>query len=153
MLYPNSSHKSANSAFKMLHIFNSVQFISVPQACPTLCDPMDCSLPGSSVHGIFQARILKWVAISFSRRSFRPRDRTRVSHIVGRRFTVWATIHWEEKGKTEDEMVRWHHWLNGNKFEQLYEIVKGREAWCAAVHGMEKSRIWLSDWTTTNLLW
>ena len=36
------------------------------QSCPTLCDPMDCSLPGSSVHGIFQARVLEWVAIAFS---------------------------------------------------------------------------------------
>ena len=43
--------------------------------------PMDCSPPGSSVHGIFQERILEWVAISFSRKSFRPRDRTRVSCI------------------------------------------------------------------------
>ena len=58
----------------------------VAQSCPTLCDPMDCSLPGSSVHGIFQARILEWAAISFSRGSSQPRDRTRVSHIVGRRF-------------------------------------------------------------------
>ena len=41
----------------------------VAQSCPTLCDPMDCSLPGSSVHGIFQARVLEWVAISFSRGS------------------------------------------------------------------------------------
>ena len=40
---------------------------SVAQSCLTLCDPMDCSLPGSSVHGIFQARILEWVVISFSR--------------------------------------------------------------------------------------
>ena len=63
----------------------------VAQSCPTLCDPMDCSLPGSSVHGMFQARLLEWVALSFSRRSPRPRDWTRVSHIVGRRFTVWAT--------------------------------------------------------------
>ena len=63
----------------------------VAQSCPTLCDPMDCSLPGCSVHGIFQARVLEWVAISFSRRSSQPRDRTRVSHIVGRRFIVWAT--------------------------------------------------------------
>ena len=55
---------------------------------------MDCSLPGSSVHGIFQARVLEWVAISFSRESSRPRDRTQVSHIVGRRFTVWATREW-----------------------------------------------------------
>ena len=52
---------------------------------------MDCSLPGSSIHGIFQARALEWVAISFSRRSSQPRDWTQVSHIVGRRFTVWAT--------------------------------------------------------------
>ena len=52
---------------------------------------MDCSLPGSSVYGIFQARVLEWIAISFSRGSSRPRDRTQVSHIVGTRFTVWAT--------------------------------------------------------------
>ena len=52
---------------------------------------MDCSLPGSSLHGLFQERKLEWVAISFSRRSSWPRDWTRVSCIVGRRFTVWAT--------------------------------------------------------------
>ena len=52
---------------------------SVAQLCLTLCDPMDCSLPGSSVHGIFQARILKWVAISFSRGSSQPKDQTHVS--------------------------------------------------------------------------
>ena len=51
----------------------------VTQFFLTLWDPTDCSLPGSSVHGIFQARILEWVAISFSRGSSRPRDRTRVS--------------------------------------------------------------------------
>ena len=52
---------------------------------------MDCSLPCSSLHGIFQARVLEQVATSFSRGSSQPRDRTWVSHIVGRRFTVWAT--------------------------------------------------------------
>ena len=46
----------------------------VAQSCPTLCDPMDGSLPGSSVHGIFQARILEWAAIFFSRGSSQPRD-------------------------------------------------------------------------------
>ena len=56
----------------------------VAQSCPTLCDPMDCSLPGSSVHGIFQAIVLEWIAISFPRGSSRPRDRTRVSGIVDR---------------------------------------------------------------------
>ena len=55
----------------------------VAQSCLTLCDPMDCSLPCSSVRGILQARILEWVAISFSRRSSQPRDETRVSCIAG----------------------------------------------------------------------
>ena len=63
----------------------------VAQSCPTLCDPMDCNLPGSSVHGIFKARVLEWVAISFSREASQPRDETQVSHIVDRPFTVWAT--------------------------------------------------------------
>ena len=63
----------------------------VTQLCLTLCYPMDSSLLGSSIHGIFQAGILEWVAISFSRRFSRPRDWTQVSRIVGRRFIVWAT--------------------------------------------------------------
>ena len=65
--------------------------VLVAQSCLTLCNPMDCSLLGSSVHGIVQARILEWVVIPFSRGSSRPRDRTRVSCIVGKFFTVWAT--------------------------------------------------------------
>ena len=56
----------------------------VAQSCPTLCDPMDCSPPRFSVHGIFQAGVLEWVAISFSRESYRPRDRTQVSRIVNK---------------------------------------------------------------------
>ena len=63
----------------------------VAQSCLTLCDPMDCSLPGSSIHEIFQAKVLQWVAISFSRGSSRSRDRTWVSRIARRRFTIWAT--------------------------------------------------------------
>ena len=71
---------------KLLSHFNqSVSESEVAQSCWTLC------LPVSSVHEIYQARILEWVAISFSRRSSLPRDWTRVSLIVGRRFTVWAT--------------------------------------------------------------
>ena len=61
----------------------------VAQSCPTLSDPMDCSLSGSSVHGIFQARALEWGAIAFS----------------------------ERKGMTEDEMVGWHHQRDGHEFE------------------------------------
>ena len=51
-----------------------IQTCKVAQSCPTLCDSMDCSLPDSSVHGIFQARILEWVAIPFFRGSSLPRD-------------------------------------------------------------------------------
>ena len=64
---------------------------SVAKLCLTLCDPMDCILPGSSVHGIPQARILEWVAIPFSRGSSQPRDWTQVSCFAGRFFTVWPT--------------------------------------------------------------
>ena len=63
----------------------------VTQSCPTLGDPMDCNPLGSSVHGILQARVLEWVAISSSRGSSQPRDRTQVSRIVGGFFAIWAT--------------------------------------------------------------
>ena len=55
----------------------------VAQSCPTLSDPMDCSLSGFPIHGIFQARVLEWIAISFSRGSSRSRDQTQVSCIRG----------------------------------------------------------------------
>ena len=67
-----------------------------PQSCPTLCNPVDCSLPGSSVHGILQARILEWGAISFSRGTSPPRDGTLSlpsPALAGRFFTTSAT--WE----------------------------------------------------------
>ena len=57
----------------------AAELVLVTQSCSTLWDPMDCSLPGSSLHGILQARILEWVAISFSRESSQHRDHTRVS--------------------------------------------------------------------------
>ena len=74
----------------------------VPQSCLTLCNPMDYSLPGSSIHGIFQATILEWVAISFSRRPSWPRDWTWVSCIVGRRFTIRVTSE-----VPQSKAVRW----------------------------------------------
>ena len=58
------------------------------QSCQTLYNPMDYSLPGSSAYGILQARILEWVAISYSRESSYLRDQTQVSHIVGRFYTI-----------------------------------------------------------------
>ena len=64
--------------------------MSVTQSCPTLCDPMDYSPQGSSVHGILQAKILEWVSIPFSREFSWPRDWNSVSH-RGRFFTIWVT--------------------------------------------------------------
>ena len=61
------------------------------QSCLTLCEPMDCSTPGFTVHGILQAGRLEWVACPFSRGSSRPGNRTQVSCIAGRFFTSWAT--------------------------------------------------------------
>ena len=63
----------------------------VAQSCLTLCDHMYCRWPGSSVHGIFQTRILVWLAVPSSRESSQIRDQTQVSCITGRVFTIWAT--------------------------------------------------------------
>ena len=68
------------------------------QSCPTLCNPMDHCQPGSSVHGILQARILEWVAMSFSRGSSQLRDQTHISCIAGRFFTA------EPLKKSNDEI-------------------------------------------------
>ena len=82
------------------------------QLCPTLCNPVDCSLPGFPVHGILQARVLEWVAMPFSRGSFWPRDQTHISSVsctVGRFFTA------EPQGKPRIYSVPWlqrvgHDW-------------------------------------------
>ena len=86
--------------------FPSSHNIMKAQSCLTLCEPMDCSLPGSSLHGIFQARILEWVALSFSGGSSLPRDQTQVSCIAGRpickfytyiQFPVCCSIYQKQK--------------------------------------------------------
>ena len=80
-----------------MRLFSSLFFLPccvcvlVAQSCLTLCDPTGCSPPGFSVHGILQARILKWIAIPFSRGTSQPRNRNLVSCMAGRFFTVWAT--------------------------------------------------------------
>ena len=84
-------------------------FYLVTKSCLTLCDSMDCSLPGSSVHGISQARILESVAISFFRVSSKPWDGTHVSCFAGRFFYHWA----RREAHTETMCVcvsHSHHW-------------------------------------------
>ena len=74
----------------------------VAQSCPTLCDPMDYSLPGSSVHVSFQARILDWAAISFSRGSSQPRDQTYVSCVS--RWILYHCTAWEARLTTTESL-------------------------------------------------
>ena len=74
---------------KTQHAVDGFPMCSVTQSCPTLCNPVDCSLPGFSAHRTFQARILEWVAISLSRVSSQPRDhQTKVSFVLGKYFTI-----------------------------------------------------------------
>ena len=68
--------------------FGQPSKVNVVQSCPALCDPLDYSLPGSSVHGILQDRILECVAVPFSRGSSQPRDRIQVSCVAGGFFTI-----------------------------------------------------------------
>ena len=99
--------------FHLPSILSKESESEVAQSCLTLCDPMDCSPAGSAIHGIFQAGVLEWVAISFSRRSSRPRDWTWVSRIVGRRFAVWATreVWWHVMGSIFS-YVHLHLWIS-----------------------------------------
>ena len=89
-----------NSSFSLCtkHTLNlhtvTCQLSSVSQSCPTLCDPMDCSPPGSFFHGILQARILEWVAMSSFRGSSRPMDRTHVFCIYCRQI-LYGSCHLE----------------------------------------------------------
>ena len=90
LFYLNRISWSVDS-LSLLVAWLSNKVSKVAQSCPTLCDPMDGSLSGSMIHGIFQTRILEWAAISFYRGSSQSRDRTQVSCIADRCFTISAT--------------------------------------------------------------
>ena len=92
---PNFS--TVASPFTFSPAMYKLQFeVLVAQSCPILCDPMDCSPPGSSVHGLLQARILQWVALPFSRGSSWLRDQTCVFYVAGRFFTAWANREYQQ---------------------------------------------------------
>ena len=87
-----NSLKSSSCCYKWLDFILFFKSESeVTQLCPTLCNPMGCSLQGSFVHRILQAGILEWVAIPFSRGSSRPKDQTGVSRTAGKLFIIWTT--------------------------------------------------------------
>ena len=77
--------------------------VDIAQLCSTLCDPVDCSLPDSSVHGLLQARILEWAAIPFSTESAQPRDQTQISPLIKPRLPA------ELSGKPQIP-VEWIKW-------------------------------------------
>ena len=91
LLFPCPPPPNKVPALEFLVSHSAWSEVLVIQVCLTLCHPVDCSLPGSSVHENFQARILKWITIPFSRGSSWPRDRTYVSRITDRLFTIWVT--------------------------------------------------------------
>ena len=125
------------------------------QSCPTFCDSMDCSPRGFSVRGILQARILEWVAISFSRGSSWSRDWTQVSCIADRFFTIWATREArlpKEEGFSEETVIpkkqpsRAPSWLVSHNTSGMCLLAahplprRGAWAWCRKWEGLEMSK-------------
>ena len=80
----SSEERETSNDYCIMHVYTCV--CSISQSCSTVCSPSDCGPPGSSAHGIFQASILEWVSISYSRGSSQPRDRTHISFVscIGR---------------------------------------------------------------------
>ena len=119
----------------------ALRYCEVAQSCPTLCDPIVRNPPGSSIHGILQARVLEWVAISFSRGSSQPRDQTQLSCIAGRRFTIWATREAVKSGKVGGFhfLVTWLHGVWLLKIESNLEMEKSkrRERMASTFYGQE----------------
>ena len=110
-------------------MFYLIVYVLVAQSCLTLCDLMGCSPPGSSVHGILQARILEWVATLFSRRSSWPRDRMKFSCIAGS-FTVWATreAHMTSHTHKWNKLLRIYHYFLC-KSPQKWDFILLRIVW------------------------
>ena len=97
----------------------------VTQSSLNLCNPMDCSLPGSSVHGLLKARILEWVAVPFSKGSSWPRDWTQVSCIVSRCFTIWTTREAHQCKRRRFSL--WVEKILGDKQQQARKRVKASD--------------------------
>ena len=119
----------------LLKLLRKCELLSCVQLFGT---PMDCSQPDSSVHGTFQSRILEWVAIPSPRGSSQPRDWTRISHIVDRFFTIWAT----REDQTEPLILQYYFLASIDGTPLQYSCLENpmdRGAWWAVVHGVTQS--------------
>ena len=134
------------SIFSPLVLQKKKKKSEVTQSCPTLCDPMDCRRLGSSIHRIFQARILEWIAISFSKGSSPPRDWTQVSCIPGR---LWGGSDSKDPGSIPGS-GRSLGQRNGNPLQySCLENPMNGGAWMATVHGVAKT--WVINFKKASL--
>ena len=99
--------------------------VKVSQSCLTLCHPTDCSPPGSSVHGILQARVLEWVTIIFSRASSWPRDGTQVSGLHCRQILY----HLSHQGSPKQLCSNWKNWICWSPDPCNVTVLGGRTFW------------------------
>ena len=132
----------------------------VTQSCPTLRDPMDHSLPGSSVHGIFQARVLEWGAIAFSAVPnilllflYILLSMILYHFLLGNITPIpWCWVRMKAGGEARDR--GWGGWMGSPTqwtwIKKTLRDSKGQGSLVCCVHGVTKSWSWLSDWTTTN---
>ena len=110
--YPSPPKKKKKEENAPERNYSGLSESVVAQSCLTLCNPMDCSLPGSSTHGIFQARILEWVANSFSRGTSQPRDWTLVSDISSTGRQVLYHYRHRERSIGTAWFLFFHYWYS-----------------------------------------
>ena len=118
------------------------------QSC--LCDPMDCSPPRSSVHEIFQARILEWVAISFSRGSSQPRDQTQVFCTAGRFFTNWATREATHLKASSNFLLQAEQTKRKN-LPHIYQLLNSFRKTTIFCHWQERHTYWACPWRSKKI--
>ena len=119
-------HMANKHGGKMLDIISHCCLVT--QLCLTLCDTMDCSLPGSSIHGDFQARIQEWVAISFSKGSPRSRDQTLVScKSPSFQEILYHGTTWKAKSKPQWDVISYLLWWLAPKCQIFISVGKDLE--------------------------